>query len=180
MPHLSPLRWTALALAGVAFVLAVVVQVVPFAGFSTSFFGATADADAYAWEAKFHAEGFGEQSSDSKGWFNDDFDDEGGIGMVRAAAPLLAAAAAAALASALLFLAGPRPGAIAGFLCSILFAVGIYLMANGVKDLFDDQQEWSVGFWFAILAAVLALVAGILGLLAKGSPPEPAPAGAPT
>ena len=56
----SPLQWVAAGCLAVAFVLALLMQFLSFAGLTAEFFGATADADAYVWEARFHAEGFGE------------------------------------------------------------------------------------------------------------------------
>ena len=165
--QIPPLRWTAMGLAGLAFLLLLVVQFIPFATFTTSFFGATADADAYAWEAKFRAEGFGEESSEQTNWYDNDFDDDDGIGMVRAAAPLLVAGLAVSLAAAILFLRMPAGGAVASFVAAVLVGGGVFLMARGITALFDDQQEWAIGFYLAIAAAVLAFAAGILGLLAN-------------
>lgn len=72
-----------------------------------------------------------------------------------------------ALAAALFPLRMPGIGAGAAGLSAILTGVAIFLMASGIEELFDEQQTWDAGFYFAIVAAVLVAVAGILGLLAK-------------
>ncbi|MEK6975349.1 MAG: hypothetical protein AABY18_03295 [Candidatus Thermoplasmatota archaeon] len=176
---LSPLRWTALALAGAAFILALVVQFVPFATFSTTIAvpgtsGATADADAYVWEAQFDASFGAEQSSDQTSWYDNDFDDDDGIGMVRAAAPMLVGAGVLLLVAAVLGLRTATVSAVVAFVGAVVMATAIFLMAQGIKDLFDDQQDWAVGFWLAIAASVLAAGAGVLGLLGRvrSAPPS--------
>lgn len=163
--QMSGLRWTALALCGVAFLLLLVVQFIPFAGFTTSFFGATADADAYAWEAKFRAEGFGEESTEQTSWYDNDFDDDDGIGMVRAAAPLLAAGLVVSVLAVIFLLRIPAGAGAAALVAAMLTGLGVFLMARGIGELFDDQQDWAVGFYLAIAAAVLCAVAGVLALV---------------
>ena len=172
--QMPPLRWTAIGLAGLAFVFLLLVQFVPFANFTTTFLSATADADAYAWEAKFHAEGFGETADEETSWYDNDFDDDDGIGQVRTAAPLLLAGCVLALVAALAPLRMPGVGTGAAALSAILTGVAIYLFANGIKALFDGQQDWGVGFYIAIVAAVLVAVAAVLGLVSRrqSSPPS--------
>lgn len=167
MSQLPPLRWAAIGLAGFAFVLLLLVQFVPFASFTETIGTVTAEADAYAWEGKFRAEGFGEDRREETSWYDNDFDDDDGIKNVRAAAPLLLAGCILALVAAFAPLRMPAVGAGAAALSAVVSAVGIYLMAKGVDRLFEDQQEWDVGFYFAIVASVLAAAAAVLGLLSR-------------
>jgi hypothetical protein len=172
--QMPPLRWGAIGLAALAFVLMLLVQFVPFGGFTTDTSLYTAEADAYAWEAKFRADGFGEEASEDTSWYDNDFDDDDGIGKVRAGAPLLLAGAILALVAALAPLRLPMVGAAAAGVAAIVTGLAVYLMAKGIGQLFDDQQRWDVGFYFAVIAAVLAAVAGVLGFLSTRKPTEPA------
>lgn len=168
------MRWAAIGLSGLAFVFLLFVQFVPLANFSTAFFGTTAEADLHTWEAKFDATPpGGKTSSQDTSWYDHDFDDDDGIGMVRTAGPLLLAGCVLALAAALIFLRMPVVGTGGAALSALTSGVGLYLFARGVKKLFDDQQDWDVGFYFAIVAVVLAAAAALIGLLStrRSTPP---------
>ena len=132
------------------------------------FFGATADAEGYAWCATFHAEGFGQESSDAKSWYHGDFDDQSGATLLRIAAPSIALGSALALAGLLAFTLGGRPkvgGSLAGG-AAVALGTGTWLMAFGINDLFDGNQEWTWGFWLLVGATVVAGVAFVVNLLA--------------
>lgn len=175
----SPLRIAALVLALLAVILAGVAQIVPLATYEEEQTGVRAEAKAYAWRAYVFASGFGIERSDSTSWYDEDFDDEAGADMMRAASPLLVAGAVLVLASLALLAIQRVPALILALVGAVLLAVGDVLAFTGLKDFFDDRQEWALGIWLAVAAAVFAAVAGLLLLFEQprddvptfGSPP---------
>ncbi len=158
----------AFALSLLAVILAGVAMLAPVASFSTSFFGATAEADGYVWQAKFRATGFGQSSEDTKSWFDEGFDDQDGHALVRAAGPLLALACLVNLGAAVatvLPMRWPSLPAIAAAAAALLVAGSLWILAQGIKNLFDDQQQWTWGFWLLIATAVVAAAASALAFI---------------
>jgi hypothetical protein len=166
---MNSLRNVSAVFASVAVVALVLVQFIPWGGFETqggSMFGFSfpgAEADANMWSMKVSSGG----NSDSTSWYDSDADDTDGIGQIRAGIPILLVGLVLALAGALATF-GTRGGLgpILTMSASIVLAIGIILFAVGLQKAFDGSSfSWGPSFYFAITAASLLLVGGILGLM---------------
>lgn len=154
-------------------VFLIIAHVTPWGGVHESFAGASVKADAYVWEAKSSFSGFGAAESESHSWYHDDFDDDDGVGQLRAGGPLLAVTLGLLALGAVLQFVVRSPVAPAITLLAVAVGVaGIIVFSLGVRALFDDEQSWSVAFAFAIVAVCLGALGGILGLLPDGKLPR--------
>ena len=166
-------RNTSIALAAVGAVLLVVLQFVPWATFEQSGFGGSFTAEMRTWERSFHGSGFGFSGSDSTGWYDGDADDDEGVGLIRAAIPLLLAGLAAGVLG--LLLTATSRGAVGGILtlvAALAAATGTVLFIVGIDRNFNDldaDYTWSAGFYLAILGSTALLAAGITGVAAPRS-----------
>lgn len=129
-------------------------------------------------------------------WQDGALDSSPGIGGLRSALPLAVAAAGVglvALAMSGSALGGPRRHAlVAGSMAAVaavLVAIAVATFAAGAGADVDDQRSdargdlhedpdafgWAWGFYLAIAAAVLLLVAGVLSFLPVRTAPDPRP-----
>ena len=175
---MHPLKTTSAALAGLAVLAMIVVQFAPWASFEQSgstgggsFGGFTFPGFDFSFEMvsntwTFEVESNGE--SDTTSWFDGDMDDADGIGMIRAAIPLLLVGAVVVLAGALLGMArGGAIGSVVTLAGGVLLAIGTTLFAIGTGAFYDEADySWVASFYLAIVACVLAVSGGVLGLMA--------------
>lgn len=174
---MTPLKTTAAALAGLAVLALIAVQFVPwanahfetqgFSGFGFTFPGSEADLTAHTWNLETSAGG----QSDTTSWFDGDMDDADGVGMIRAAIPILLVGAVVTLAGALVgFARAGALGPVLTLVAGIVLAVGTTLFVVGTHQFYDDADfTWSASFYLAIVACVLALTGGVLGLASNNT-----------
>lgn len=169
---MNPLRLTGGVLALVALVCLVLVQFLPWGTQSQSSGGARAEVTAYTWESEMTASFLGTSSSESHGWYSSEWDDadddqKSAVTQIRIAIPILLAGLVLTAAGGLLFfLAGGGAGAIVTTIASLATVAATWLFAASLDDLFEGNQEWGASFYLAIVGSGLALLGGILGLVA--------------
>lgn len=160
-------------LALLAFVALLVVQFnVPWGSTHASGFGASADRTARTWGEDQSGSAFGFSGSDSKGWYDGDWDDEdqNAVNQLRVAAPLLLGGMVVLLAGAIMALAMPgATGAIVSLIGAVVTAASAALYYIAIDDLYDNGPTWEVGFYVAIGGVVLGLVGGVVGLLGRNT-----------
>jgi hypothetical protein len=171
---MHPLKTTSAALAGVAVLAMIVVQFVPWATFDFSTGGfsgfginvppSEGSIDANTWNNDVSSG----SRSDTTSWYDGDMDDADGVGMIRAAVPILLVGAVVTLVGALLVAArGNSLGAIVALVGGILLAIGTTLFGVGTGQFYGDADyHWAASFYLAIVACTLALAGGVLGLMA--------------
>lgn len=164
---------TIVAILGIlAAVCLALVQFLPWGGTSNSFFGASADVDAYTWRMEVSGEGFGEEFSDKENWYSGEFDDaededddfETYLMEIRIAIPFLMAGLLLCAVGAILGFMARGPSALILLLGGIAATVATVLFAIAVDGMFDSDQDWGASFYLGIAASALALVGGIVGL----------------
>lgn len=174
---MHPLKTTAAALAGLAVLAMIVVQFAPWASFessgsspgfnfgfgSTPGFSFTMTVVSHTWNAKTTVNG----QSDTTSWYDGDMDDSDGIGMIRAAIPILLVGAVVTLVGALVGMArGGSLGSVIALSGGVLLAIGTTLFAVGTGQFYDDADySWTASFYLAIVACACAVIGGILGLM---------------
>ncbi len=175
---MHPMKTTSSVLAGLAVILLVLVQFLPWATFETSSsseggsFGGFDfpgfDFDFQAWAHTWGVEQEVNGQSSDEGWYDNDFDDTDGIGQIRTAIPMLLAATVVVFAGALLSAtikgaAGPITTLAGG----VLLVIATVLFATGVNTAWDDVGfDWHVSFYFAITACLLVIAGGVMALIA--------------
>lgn len=156
---------------GLAVVCFVIVQFVPWGGQENSAFGASAKREASTWRYEESGSAFGASGSEAANWYSDEIDDfdldAQAVDQVRTAIPLLLGGLLVAGVGVLVTLAS-RSGAgpIVLTAGAVLLIAGTFFFAMGVDSLFDSDQDWDVGFILAIVGSGLALIGGVLTLVA--------------
>jgi hypothetical protein len=174
---MQPLKTTAAALAGLAVLAMIVVQFVPwasfqqssssgggnFGGFSFPGFSFDVKVTSNTWNAKTTVNG----ETDTTSWYDGDLSDTDGVGLLRAAIPVLLAGALALLVGTLLAAArGGTAGSVVCLAAGVLLAVGTTLFIVGTHQFYDDADfTWGGSFYVAIVACLLAIAGGVLGLV---------------
>lgn len=176
------LKMTSAALAGVAVLLMIAVQFLPwltversgtnpgFQGFGVNVpstdYETTTDANTWDVDVTTTTNGGNEQTSD-KGWYDNDWDDSDGIGTMRTGIPMLAAASLVVLVGAVLAMLGSRAGNVVTLVGGVLLVAATVVFAIGLNVFFDDvAYDWSLSFYFAIAACACALGSSVTGFLA--------------
>jgi hypothetical protein len=155
-------------LALLAFVALLIVQAnLPWADREESGFGASAKATIRTWD--LHSEGsfFGASGSDSKGWYDDGWNDsqQNAVMQLQIAAPLLLASAVILLVGAILsFAARGSAGSIVTLIGGVLAGAAVLLFFLASQDLLDNKATWMAGFYVGLGGAILGLVGGVIGL----------------
>jgi hypothetical protein len=128
----------------------------------------SAERTARTWGEDQSASAFGFSGSDSKGWYEGDWEDEeqNAVNQLRIAAPLLAAGAVAVLVGAVLALAMPGgSGPIVTLVGGVLTGAAAAMYFVAIDDLYNADAAWDVGFYVTVGGAVVALVGGVVGLI---------------
>jgi hypothetical protein len=171
---MHPLKTSSVALAGIALLLLVLVQFLPWASYHVdggSFFGTSfpdSEIEAGTWNVEASAGGGGSDES----WYSDDAKEyspgESELVQIRIAIPaLLAGGVAILLGLVLNFGARGATGAVLTLSGGLLVTVATVLFAIGIEDFYGDAAyEWSLSFFFAIAACASGIVGGALGLVA--------------
>lgn len=165
---MSNLKIAGALLAAVGALCLLLVQFLPWGGieveggsaFGFSFPGA--DVDSYTWELQ--------ANSEDEGWYSDDLDGEEGVGQIRTAIPFLLAGLVVTAIGAIVAFVRSGPGGIVVVVGSLLALTGLMLFAMGTDAFYDSEQEWGAAFYLAIVGTALALIGGVLTLVARGSP----------
>lgn len=179
---MHPLKTTTFTLAGVAVLLLIAVQFLPWATFEAS--GSTPDfnfggfgiegsdyrteVEANTWDQDVttSTNGGSERTSDES-WYDDSQDDAAGITQMRAAIPILLVATVAVLVGGLLVMANPTMGSVIAIIGGTVLTAAVILFAVGLNLRWDDvAYEWSLSFYFAITACACAIASGVTGLMA--------------
>lgn len=175
---MHPLKTTSAVLAGLAVLAMIVVQFVPwatyedsgttgggnFGGFQMPSFDFEFALNVNTWNLETEANG----RDDTTSWYDGDLDETDGVGLIRAAIPILLVSAVVVLVGTLLAMArGGATGSVILLAGGILLAIGITLFGIGTTEFYDDADfTWAASFYMAIVAAVLAVTGGVLGLMA--------------
>ncbi len=178
------LQWMGVGLLGLTFVLALVIQFVPWYSFEqtmdseSAFGGFQFTGDLTLWEI--------DVGGDSEKWSDSAFDDVDSIGEIRAGGPLvltgLILSFLAAVAFVLVGFVKGVPmnwiGVGAAFIAMVLLVVGFSLYASGADELLDDMEagsgfsggsfDESMGAGFII--GIIALVTSAGGLILAAVP----------
>lgn len=165
-------RTTVAILGTLAAVCLVLVQFLPWGGTSDSFFGASAEVEAYTWKMEVSGEGFGSDFSDKENWYSGEFDDaeedeeefDTYLLQIRIAIPFLMAGLVLCAVGAIVGFMGRGPSALLVLLGGIAATVATVLFAIAVDGMFDSDQDWGASFYLAIAACALAIIGGIVGL----------------
>ena len=178
------LRTAGMALAALALVALALAQFLPWATVTVSGSGVSAETTATAWELRSHAEGFGFEGDESRGWYDDEWDEESeedrqGLPKIRWGLPFLVAGLAAAFAGLLLAALRHRAAAFVLLAAALLSGLGTALLALGASDLLESEQRWETGFYSALAGAVLGLVGSLLLLRRPAMPVRERIPGAP-
>jgi xanthosine utilization system XapX-like protein len=155
-----------LALLGLVAVLIVQANL-PWADREESGFGATSHATIRTWDLKAEGSAFGFSGSDTKGWYDDGWDDEdkNAVTQLQIAAPLVISSAALFLVGTILSFAMRGPsGPIVTLMGGILAAAGTLLFYLASQDLLDNEATWQAGLWLGVTGAVLGVAGGAFGL----------------
>lgn len=164
---MSNLKLAAALVAVAGAICLLLVQFVPWGGIQTSggqVFGFTfsgADIDSYTWQLQ--------ANGNDEGWYSSDFDDEDGIGQIRAAIPILLVGLVVTALGAALSFARTGPGGIVTLVGGIVAAVGLVLFATGTDAFYDGNHDWAAAFYLAIIGTTLALASGIMTLMADNA-----------
>lgn len=157
-------------LALLAFVALLIVQAnLPWATREDSGFGAEAEATVRTWDFKATGSFGGFSGSDTRGWYEGDWEDEdkNAVTQLQIGAPALVAATVLLLVGTLLaFTSRGSQGAIIALVGGILAAAGTLLYFLASQDLLDNEATWLVGFYLGLTATILGLAAGVVGLAA--------------
>lgn len=164
---MSRLACAILALVG--FVALLVVQFnVPWANQHASGFGGSADRTARTWGESDSGSYFGFSGSNQKGWYDSGWSDQdrNAVNQLQVAAPLVVAGTILLLVGAILSFGPGAPGPIVTLIGGLVAVGGAVLYFLAIQDLFNNNQAWQTGFYFAVIGAVLGLVGGVIGLAA--------------
>lgn len=166
-------RLAAPILAILAFVALVVLQFgVPWGQVRQEMGGGFGERTLTTWQDEQSGGFEGFTAGERKGWYEGDWadGDQSAVDKIRIAIPLLIGGTVLLLVGAILAFTGRgSSAAIVNILGTALAIVGSVLFCIAAEDLLDGQQDWLVGFYFAIAGCVLGLAAAIVGF-ASGSP----------
>lgn len=153
-------------LALLAFVALLIVQAnLPWADREESGFGATSKLTIRTWDAEAEGSAFGFSGSDSRGWYDDGWEDEdrNAVTQLQIAAPLLVAAAVLLLVGTILsFTNGPGP--LVTLVGGVLAAGGTVLYFLAAQDLLDSDATWMAAFYLAVTGTILGVAGGAFGM----------------
>ena len=166
--HMSRTACAVLAL--LAFVALLIVQAnLPWAEREQSGFGATSTGTVRTWDFKAEGSAFGVSGSDTRGYYDGDWDDEdqNAVTQLQIGAPALVAGTVLLLVGTILsFTSRGSQGAIITLVGGILAAAGTLLYYLASQDLFDSDATLMVGFYLGLTATILGLAGGVVGLAA--------------
>lgn len=162
-------RTACAVLALLAFVALLIVQGnLPWASHEQAAFGATSEETVRTWDAK-QTDSFGTASgSETKGWYDDGWEDQdkNAVTQLQIGAPALVAGTVLLLFGTILsFTSRGSQGAILTLVGGILAAAGTLLYYLASQDLLDSAATLMVGFYLALTATILGLAGGIVGLV---------------
>ena len=155
-------------LALLAFVALLIVQFnLPWADREESGFGATAQITVRTWDLEATGGFQGFSGTDTKGWYEGDWDDEdeNAVMQLQIGAPALVAGTVLLLVGTILsFTSRGSQGPILALVGGILAAAGTLLYFLASQDLLDNEATWMVGFYLGLTATILGLAGGVVGL----------------
>jgi hypothetical protein len=171
------LKMTSAALAGVAVLLMIAVQFLPWLYVKEtvpefSSFGFTRPEQRYTteantWDRDVIVESGGERSESDQGWFDDSYDDTDGLGTMRTGILMLAGTSLVVVVGAVLTMLGNRFAALTTLAAGILLLAATVVFTVGLNILFDDiEYTWTLSFYGAIAACLCTLGSGVVGYLA--------------
>lgn len=160
---MSNLKLASALSAAVGALCLLLVQFLPWAGVETEGFSGFgfdfpgAKVDSYTWQM--------DANGQNEGWYNEDFDDSDGIGMIRTAIPFLLAGLVVTAIGAVVCFLRASTGGLVTLIGGVVALVGLVLFAMGTDSFYDSNQDWGASFYLAIAGTVLGLLGGVLGLL---------------
>lgn len=170
------LKMTGAALAGVAVLLMVAVQFLPWLyvketvpGFSNFGFSQPEQrytTEANTWDRDVVVESDGQRSETDQGWFDDGYDDTDGLGTMRTGILMLAGASLVVLVGGVLAVLGNRFGALTTLAGGVLLVAATVVFCVGLNILFDDiDYTWTLSFYLAIAACACAVGGSVVGFV---------------
>ena len=163
---MSNLKLAGALCAVVGAICLVLVQFLPWGGVSESGGGFSAEVTSYTWKAESSGSFGGFGGSESHGWYDNDADDADGVGQIRTAIPFLLAGLVIAAIGAVVAFGRSAAGPIVVLVGALVAAVGLVLFAMGTDTFYDGEQDWAASFYLAIAGCALAILGGVLGLMA--------------
>lgn len=179
---MHPLKTTTFALAGLAVLLMIGVQFLPWLtvksssetpgfegfGFSVPPQSSKTTMQANTWDLDRTVTSGDNSNTADEGWSHEDFDDADGIGLIRASGPTLLVGLVATLAGGLLAWFRPNIGGLVTLAGGVVLTVATILFSIGLNQFFDDvDYTWALSFYFAIAACACAITAGVLTFAAQ-------------